>query len=110
MSRGSVSGVTAGGDAYHEINEELLLNHVVIASEARDPYPTENVYWDPSLRSACSNSGKSTQRADLKIENTAPCGSAITDMRPTPAMLTGGRCNFAPISLALLAVASTSST
>jgi len=30
------------------------------------------------------------QRADLKIENTAPCGSAITDMRPTPSMVIGG--------------------
>src|SRR5580700_8391603 len=49
-------------------------------------------------------------RDDLKIENAAPCGSAITDMRPTPSMVIGGRCSFAPISLALFAVASTSST
>ena len=48
--------------------------------------------------------------ADLKIAKTAPCGSAMTDMRPTPSTVIGGTKNFAPISLALLAVASTSST
>src|ERR1022692_3429521 len=42
--------------------------------------------------------------ADLKIENTAPCGSAITDIRPTPSILIGGRCSLAPFSLALFAV------
>jgi hypothetical protein len=49
-------------------------------------------------------------RADLKIANTAPCGSATTDMRPTPSMVVGGRQRLAPIFFAFEAAASTSST
>ncbi len=30
-------------------------------------------------------------RADLKIANTAPCGSAMIDMRPTPSTVIGGK-------------------
>jgi hypothetical protein len=46
----------------------------------------------------------------LKIADTAPCGSAITAILPTPSTLIGGTKNVAPSSLALAAEASTSAT
>ena len=64
----------------------------------------------PNAASAKLHHRHRNHRADLKIANTAPCGSAITDVRPTPSIVIGARYNFAPISLALFAVASTSST
>src|SRR5208282_6218368 len=65
---------------------------------------------DDNLDLGVGRSRTLPQRADLKIANTAPCASAITDMRPTPSIVIGGRKRLAPIPLAFAAVASTSST
>ena len=48
--------------------------------------------------------------SDRKIANTAPCGSAITLILPTPAMLIGGKISRPPLASTLPATASQSST
>src|SRR5262249_49478393 len=46
----------------------------------------------------------------LMIANTAPCGSAMVEKRPTFGMSVGGTKRFAPSDFAWLALASQSST
>jgi len=108
MLHGAVSGVTRRCDPKRLrlsiIPREWFLNAIVKQQVLR--FAVE----DESSKLLSITVGTPDYRADLKIANTAPCGSAITARRPTPSIVIGARHSLAPSPFALDAQESTSST